>query len=107
MREALTRHYEITRIARPLLEMLAIRTGDEPLARVSAPDANGELTKFLWGRQIIDLLLAHPGVKPSPAEFVVLLRNSRPAPRSALPTERLRQNATLGRHPYMREENHE
>jgi len=78
LREALTSHYEITRISKPLLEMFAARTGDELLAKVSAPDANGELTKFLWGRQIIDLLLAHPGAMPSPAEFVVLLRKLQP-----------------------------
>jgi len=78
LQEALTSHYEITRIPRPMLEMLAARTGDELLAKVAAPDANGELTKFLWGRQIIDLLLAHPGVKLSPAEFVMLLRKLQP-----------------------------
>jgi sulfite reductase (NADPH) flavoprotein alpha-component len=77
-REALTSHYEITRIPKPLLERLAARTGDELLKRISAPDANGELTKFLWGRQIIDVLLAQPGVKFLPAEFVALLRKLPP-----------------------------
>ncbi len=78
LREALVGHYEITRIPKPLLETLATRTGDELLKRISSPEANGELTKFLWGRQIIDLLLAHPGAKFSPAEFVALLRKLQP-----------------------------
>jgi sulfite reductase (NADPH) flavoprotein alpha-component len=78
LREALTSHFEITRIPRPLLEMLAARTGDDLLRKVSAADANGELTKFLWGRQIIDLLLAHPTVRFSPTEFVALLRKLQP-----------------------------
>jgi sulfite reductase (NADPH) flavoprotein alpha-component len=78
LREAFAHDYEITRIPKPLLETLAARTGDELLRRVTAPEANGELTKFLWGRQIIDLLLAHPRVTFSPAQFVALLRKLQP-----------------------------
>jgi sulfite reductase (NADPH) flavoprotein alpha-component len=78
LREALARHYEITRIPKPLLEALAARTGDDRLKQVTAPQANGELTKFLWGREIIDLLLAHPEAKFSPAQFVAWLRKLQP-----------------------------
>ncbi len=78
LHEALASHYEITRIPRPLLELCAKRTGDELLKKVSAPEANGELTQFLWGRQVIDLLVTHPGVKFSPLEFVALLRKLQP-----------------------------
>ena len=78
LRDALTSHYEITRIPKPLLEAFAARTADERLLRVTSPTANGELTKFLWGREIIDLLLAHPAVKFAPAEFIALLRKLQP-----------------------------
>jgi sulfite reductase (NADPH) flavoprotein alpha-component len=78
MREALTAHYEITRIPKPLVELFAVRTGEEMLQRVSSPTANGELTKFLHGREIIDLLLAHPGVRLAAAEFIALLRKLPP-----------------------------
>jgi sulfite reductase (NADPH) flavoprotein alpha-component len=78
LREALTSHYEITRIPKPLLEAFAQRTRDEILQRVTSPTANGELTKFLWGREIIDLLLAHPSVKFAPAEFIGLLKKLQP-----------------------------
>jgi sulfite reductase (NADPH) flavoprotein alpha-component len=78
LRDALTSHYEITRIPKPLLDAFAARTGDELLQRVTAPTANGELTKFLWGREIIDLLLAHPTVKFSPPEFIALLKKLQP-----------------------------
>lgn len=74
LRDALADHYEITRIPRRLLEVMAERTGDSTLGRLSAPDANGELTAFLRGREIIDVLLAHPGVKFSAQEFVTLLK---------------------------------
>jgi sulfite reductase (NADPH) flavoprotein alpha-component len=76
--EALTRHFEITRPPRPLLETFAARTGDTTLKRVCAPDANGELSQYLWGREIIDLLHAHPEVKLAPAEFCALLRRMQP-----------------------------
>jgi sulfite reductase (NADPH) flavoprotein alpha-component len=78
LREALTAHYEITKLNLPLLKVFAERTGDDLLARLTAPDANGELTRFLWGREVIDLLLAHPGVRLSPAEFVGLLKKLPP-----------------------------
>jgi sulfite reductase (NADPH) flavoprotein alpha-component len=45
---------------------------------VSAPDANGELTKFLWGREVIDLLLTYPSASFSPIEFVKLLKKLSP-----------------------------
>jgi sulfite reductase (NADPH) flavoprotein alpha-component len=78
LREALLRHYEITRIPSPLLQVLAARAGDETLKKAAAPDANGELTKFLWGREIIDLLLAYPSATFSSVEFVKLLKKLSP-----------------------------
>jgi sulfite reductase (NADPH) flavoprotein alpha-component len=77
-REALTGHYEITRIPKPLLEHFAKNSNDETLKKVASPDANGELTKFLWGREIIDLLIAHPTVRFAPVEFIALLRKLQP-----------------------------
>jgi sulfite reductase (NADPH) flavoprotein alpha-component len=74
VREALFRHYEITKIPRNLLQAMAGRTGDELLTKLVAPGTNGELGQFLWGREIIDLVLAHPQAKFAPAEFVALLR---------------------------------
>lgn len=74
IREALADHYEITRIPRRLLEVMAERTGDSTLRRLSAPDANGELTAFLRGREIIDVLLTYPGAKFEPPEFIALLK---------------------------------
>ena len=78
LREALTCHYEATRIPKPMLEAFAARTGDEVLKQIASPTANGGLTRFLWGREIIDLLLAHPTVRFAPAEFIGLLRKLQP-----------------------------
>jgi sulfite reductase (NADPH) flavoprotein alpha-component len=78
LREALTTHYEITRITPALLKVMAERTGNEELQKLSAPGVNGELTKFLRGREVIDLLLAHAAVKFSSAEFVTFLKKLQP-----------------------------
>ena len=77
-REALLRHYEITKIAQPLLSAMAERTADAVLKKLAAPDVNGELTAFLHGREIIDLLMAHPGSRFAPAEFVAVLKKLQP-----------------------------
>lgn len=78
LHEALTSAFEITRIPAALLAWMARRTGDSLLQRVAAPDANGELTQFLRGREIVDLLNAYPDVELTPAEFVSLLRKLQP-----------------------------
>ena len=78
LREALLRHYEITKIPQPFLKAVGERSGDELLRKLTAPGVNGELIKFIWGREIIDVLLAHPAVKFAPAEFVSLLKKLQP-----------------------------
>lgn len=78
LRDALLRHYEIARISQPFLQAMAERTGDELLKKLTAPGVNGELTKFLWGRDILDLLLAHPSVIFTAVEFTGLLKRLQP-----------------------------
>ncbi|MBI3879942.1 MAG: sulfite reductase subunit alpha [Verrucomicrobia bacterium] len=78
LREALIHHYEITRIPPPLLKVVADRIGDAELLKLTAPGVNGELAKFLHGREIIDLLHGHPTAKFAPAEFVALLKKLQP-----------------------------
>jgi len=78
LREALVHHYEITRIPAPLLKAVAERSGDAELQKLTAPGVNGELSKFLWGREIIDLLHGHPKAKFTPSEFVALLKKLQP-----------------------------
>jgi sulfite reductase (NADPH) flavoprotein alpha-component len=78
LRDALLRYYEITRISPNFLAAMAQRSGDQTLTALSAPGVNGELTAFLRGREVIDLLLMHRSVKFSPAEFVALLKKLQP-----------------------------
>jgi sulfite reductase (NADPH) flavoprotein alpha-component len=78
LHDALLRDCEITKIPSSLLQELARRTGDAQLVQLTSPGVNGELTKFLWGREIIDLLLAFPAVRWAPGEFVRLLKKLSP-----------------------------
>ncbi len=77
-REALLCHYEITKIPQAFLKSMAERSGEPLLQKLTAPGVNGELTRFMWGREVIDLLLAYPTVKFSPPEFTSLLKKLQP-----------------------------
>lgn len=78
LRMALLRDYELGRIPNPLLAHFARASGDAALQQLVEPSANGALQKFLYGRDVLDLLQGHPGVRLKPAEFVALLRKSQP-----------------------------
>jgi sulfite reductase (NADPH) flavoprotein alpha-component len=78
LQEALLSQYDITKIPSPFLKALGARTGDAELLKLTSPDVNGELERFLWGREIIDVLLAFPAVRWAPEEFVRLLRKLQP-----------------------------
>jgi sulfite reductase (NADPH) flavoprotein alpha-component len=78
LRDALLKHYEITRIPKALLAFVAERSDDATLRQLIAPNGNGTLEQFLWGRQVMDVLLAFPQVKVAACEFVRLLKSLQP-----------------------------
>ena len=78
VRNALLHDYDITKISQPLVAAFAERTGDEQLRKLASPHVNGELKEFLWGREVIDLLLAYPSIRWSPAEFLLCLKKLQP-----------------------------
>ncbi|EEF60103.1 sulfite reductase subunit alpha [Pedosphaera parvula] len=73
LRKALIENFQITRISTGFLKILAERSNDEQLKKLLAPDAKTELDKFLHGRELIHLLLSHPGASFSPGEIAELL----------------------------------
>jgi len=77
-RKSLLHDYDITRISQLLIAALAERSGDEHLKKLALPNVNGELKKFLWGREVIDLLFAYPQVAWTPAEFMRCLKKLQP-----------------------------
>ncbi len=58
LREALTSHYDITTLSKPLLEKYAAATRRDDLQQLIG--ANGALPEYLQGRQLIDLLADYP-----------------------------------------------
>jgi sulfite reductase (NADPH) flavoprotein alpha-component len=78
LRTALLRHYEITKIPAQLLKVIAERSSDKTLAELMIPEAKDALGHYLWGREIIDLLVDFASVSYTPAEFVSHLRKLQP-----------------------------
>lgn len=74
LREALLRDCVITTIDNKLLRAVAERAPAPELAVLMEPERKKELADFLWGREVIDVLLAYPAVKFTPAELVPLLK---------------------------------
>nr|WP_307841481.1 bifunctional nitrate reductase/sulfite reductase flavoprotein subunit alpha [Streptomyces endocoffeicus] len=71
--EALSRHLDITRITPGLLRFVADRTRDpRDLRKLLRPDNKGELAKWSWGRQAVDVL-AEFGIRAGAQEWTDLL----------------------------------
>ncbi|MEE4598764.1 bifunctional nitrate reductase/sulfite reductase flavoprotein subunit alpha [Streptomyces sp. DSM 41524] len=71
--EALSRHLDITRITPDLLRFVADRTRDpRDLRKLLRPDNKGELAKWSWGRQAVDVL-AEFGIQAGAQEWTDLL----------------------------------
>ena len=79
IREALTRSYVITEKDKKLLTAIAEK---DPTAAhfipMTTPEGRAELEAYVWGREVIDPLLAHPSAKFTPEEFVKCLRKLQP-----------------------------
>jgi sulfite reductase (NADPH) flavoprotein alpha-component len=78
LRNALLRHYQITLPAPMLVEAVAERAQSTELKSLLAPGNQSALEKHLHGREVIDLLTAHPLARFAPDEFVALLRKLAP-----------------------------
>jgi sulfite reductase (NADPH) flavoprotein alpha-component len=79
IREALTSHYVITAKDKKLLAAIAEK--DSTAAHflpLTTPEGKADLDAYLWGREVIDPLLAHPAAKFTPEEFVKCLRKLQP-----------------------------
>ncbi|MES2571304.1 MAG: sulfite reductase subunit alpha, partial [Verrucomicrobiota bacterium] len=62
LRNALLHHYDISRPSNDLLNAVADRSPDGELRALLDPARREELKKFLWGREVIDLLR---GIQPA------------------------------------------
>ena len=71
--EALGSYFEIKLPSKDLLEEIANRSGDQEFNLLLSGDKD-KLADYLWGRDILDLLLQFPAVEFSAAEFIRLLK---------------------------------
>ncbi len=78
LRNALLRHYHITHPATTLVTAIAERAQSAELKSLLAAENKSVLEKHLYGREVVDLLLAHPLARFTPDEFVALLRKLNP-----------------------------
>jgi sulfite reductase (NADPH) flavoprotein alpha-component len=74
LNEALHTHFEIKLPSKELLEEIGRRSGDQELNTLLSADNKDKLTDYLWGRDILDLLLQFPAMEFSAAEFIALLK---------------------------------
>ncbi len=72
--EALRTRFEIKLPSKELLQEIARRSGNQELNALLESDDKNALSKYLWGRDILDLLLQFPSVQFSAAEFLGLLK---------------------------------
>ncbi len=74
LREALISDYAVTTPSPQLLKAIAAIAPHSSFAHLLDPDKKVELAQYLWGREIIDLLVEHAEINFTAAEFVKLLR---------------------------------
>ncbi|MGW7821781.1 molybdopterin-dependent oxidoreductase [Streptomyces puniciscabiei] len=76
--EALLRHLDITRVTPDLLRFAAERARDpRELRKLLRPDNKGELARWSWGRQAVDVV-AETGVRAGAQEWADLLGRLQP-----------------------------
>ena len=78
LRKALLQHFQINQIPQPLMSAVAERSQDAGLRELLLPANQASLDKFLFGRDVLDLLLDHKQARFTPAELVALLRPLQP-----------------------------
>lgn len=75
--DALLERLDITRLGTGLVRFVADRSRDAGLAKLLRPDNTGELARWSWGRQAVDLVAEH-AVRAGAQEWVDVLGTLRP-----------------------------
>ncbi|WP_218816222.1 sulfite reductase subunit alpha [Methylobacillus rhizosphaerae] len=76
--EALSHHYEISRITPELLKFVSAHSENRELATLLDDNHKTELRQWLWGKQIIDLLHAYPINKVDVHAWLAVLKRLQP-----------------------------
>ncbi|MCX4824799.1 bifunctional nitrate reductase/sulfite reductase flavoprotein subunit alpha [Streptomyces sp. NBC_01142] len=75
--DALRRHLDITKLTPALLGFITERSGDRDLKKLLRPDNKGELARWSWGRQAVDVVVEHP-VRATAQEWAGVLKRLQP-----------------------------
>ncbi|WTT05787.1 molybdopterin-dependent oxidoreductase [Streptomyces sp. NBC_00090] len=75
--DALHRHLDITGLTPALLGFVNERTPGRDLKKLLRPDNKGELARWSWGRQAVDVLTEHP-VRATAQEWATVLKRLQP-----------------------------
>ncbi|MFD9334654.1 molybdopterin-dependent oxidoreductase [Streptomyces sp. NPDC060028] len=75
--DALHRHLDITKLTPALLGFINERAGDRELKKLLRPDNKGDLARWSWGRQAVDVIAEHP-VRATAQEWATVLKRLRP-----------------------------
>lgn len=78
LREALITSYDIRSLNQPLLANWAERTGSPYLKALVEGGSREQLDDFMWGRELIDLVIDHPADFSDGEEFVGVLKKLQP-----------------------------
>lgn len=79
LRDALLKNFVITEPSKQLLQAIGEKDpSGKFLIELLKPEAKAELSAFLWGRDVLDLLQQFPAARFTPEEFVKLLRKLQP-----------------------------
>lgn len=78
LREALTRHFDITTLSSPFIRKYNDLVANDALTELLAPERKAALRDYLWGRQVVDILEGYPSKKLTPENFTNLLRKQTP-----------------------------
>ncbi|MBH0777309.1 bifunctional nitrate reductase/sulfite reductase flavoprotein subunit alpha [Nocardia bovistercoris] len=74
---AVEEHLDLTRITTELLRFLAEQTGEHVLKTLLRPDNKGELAKWTWGRQPVDVATEY-AVRADGHQWVAMLKKLQP-----------------------------
>ncbi|RSM55043.1 reductase [Actinoplanes sp. ATCC 53533] len=75
--DALHRHLDITRVTTDLLRFVAERSHDTHLKTLLRPDNKGELAKWTWGRQALDVIAEWP-IRAAAQDWATVLKRLQP-----------------------------
>ncbi len=78
LENALKQFYSITQVPRDLIKKVVEKSGDKELGSLLMPERKRELNEWLWGREVIDLLLQFSDLGLEAKEFVETLRKLQP-----------------------------